>query len=129
LVSNVRTHALILSGLLAALVGSGVGCGDDNAQIVCERLDACGCLTESVEACQDRIDDQDEDQLELCGHCLSTNDDYMCHELTASHGACRGCTDAFASSDKARDLKQTGSAAGVEVETTCVDVTPDAGTP
>lgn len=119
-----RIHALILAGLLATLVG----CADDNAQIVCERLDACGCLTETVDACQERIDELDEDQLELCGHCISTND-YMCHELITSHGACRACTDDFASSGKARDPLETGKAMGVDTEVTCSDATPDAGTP
>jgi len=119
----VRIHALILAGLLATLVG----CADDNAQIVCERLDACGCLTESMDACQDRIADLDEEQLEVCGHCISTND-YMCHELITAHGACRQCTNDFASSGKVRDVKETGKALGLDVEVTCIDAAPDAGT-
>lgn len=119
-----RTHALILAALAAILAG----CGNPDAELVCERLSECGCLTESVDACADRIADQDEEQLELCGHCLETND-YMCHELISNHGACRACTDDFASPGKGRDPQESGQGSGgVDDEGSCVDISTDAGT-
>lgn len=83
-----------------------VGCGDD-AVVLCDRLDACGCLSESTDSCAERIEALDETQLELCAHCVETQD-YLCHEMAANHGGCRTCTDDFASPDVRRDPQQDG---------------------
>ena len=85
--------------LLAACVSW--GCQSD-ADVVCERLDTCGCLTESVSACSERLDGASAHDVELCAQCLQAHD-YMCHELGANHAVCGGCTDRYASPDRVRE--------------------------
>lgn len=96
-----------------------VGCGADDADVICERLAACGCLGETANECENRIEQADADDLQVCSECIAVHD-YMCHEMVASHGACRRCTDRYATPGLGRDIMETGRVAGAEAIVMCV---------
>ena len=112
----------------AALAGASLllipgGCQTD-ADLVCERLADCGCLSESVDTCAERLDGESHAAVARCADCLAGHD-YMCHELGASHAVCGGCTDDFASSDRARDTDtDTITYPVVDQRAPCLEVEP-----